>query len=195
MSEQAKKTVCLLGSPRRGGNSDQIANWFCDAAAAHGSEVKVFAVGDMTFSGCRNLFRCKTDLDHCGQTDALTPVLEAVREADVLVMASPIYFTTITGQLKLAMDRFFSFLVPEYAKVDDKSRLGSGRTLVFVQTQGEPESQYGDLLQSLSKGFRFLGFDDQHLLRAWGVREIGDVLGDTELQAQCESTAGKIYSI
>lgn len=194
MNVQPKKTVCLLGSPRRGGNSDQLANWFCDAAAAQGADVTVFALAEVDFNGCRNLFRCKTDLDRCGQMDALTPVLESIRNADVLVLASPVYFTTVTGQLKLAIDRFFSFLVPDYATVDEKSRLGSGRTLVFVQTQGEPETQYGDLLASFSKGFRFLGFDKQHLLRAWGVREIGDVSGNAQLQAECEATAKIVYS-
>lgn len=194
MPEKSKKTVCLLGSPRRGGNSDQLANWFCDAAAAQGADVTVFALAEVDFNGCRNLFRCKTDLDRCGQMDALTPVLENIRNADVLVLASPVYFTTVTGQMKLAIDRFFSFLVPDYAKTDEKSRLGIGRTLVFVQTQGEPESQYGDLLQSFSKGFRYLGFDKQHLLRAWGVREVGDVTGDAALKARCEATAVEIYS-
>jgi len=194
MPEKPRNTVCLLGSPRRGGNSDQLANWFCDAAAKQGADVAVFALGEVEFKGCQNLFRCKTDLDRCGQMDALTPVLEHIRNADVLVLASPVYFTTVTGPMKLAIDRFFSFFVPDYATTDQKSRLGTGRTLVFVQTQGEPETQYGDLLDSFSKGFRFLGFDRQHLLRAWGVREIGDVSSNTRLKAECEKLAKTVYS-
>jgi len=194
MAEKSVKTVCLLGSPRRGGNSDQLAEWFCTAARNAGAEIDMVALADLDFSGCRNLFRCKTGLYHCGQVDGFTPVLTAIRDADVLVLASPIYFTSVTGQMKLAIDRFFTFLVPDYATNEQKSRLGTGRTLVFIQTQGEPEQQYANLLESFSKGFRFLGFDKQHLLRAWGVREVGDVTGNTDLKTRCETVANDIYS-
>ncbi len=148
----------------------------------------------MSFNGCRNLFRCKTDLDHCGQIDDLTPVLEAVSRAQVLVLASPVYFTNITGQLKLALDRFFSFFVPDYPTAAIKSRLTSGRHLVFLQTQGEPEDRYANLMESFAASFKGLGFDHHHLVRAWGVREPGDITSKAHVLRDCDRLAELLYS-
>ena len=108
------KTICLLGSPRRGGNSDALAARFTEKAISLGGSVKVYTLSDLDYNGCLNLFRCKNGLSHCGQTDDLTSVLEAIVDSQVLVLASPIYFTNLSGQLKLVIDRFFSFFTPDY---------------------------------------------------------------------------------
>lgn len=187
-------TVCLLGSPRRDCNSDTLAKSFIQQAKLQGAPVETFALIDLHFNGCKNLFRCKTDLDHCGQTDDLTPVLAAISQAQVLVLASPIYFTSITGQLKLAIDRFFSFFVPDYPTAEKKSRLTSGRHIVLLQTQGEPEEKYTGLLESFSASFTGLGFDHQHLVRAWDVRQPGDVNQKTSVLQECRATASRIYA-
>lgn len=188
-----KQTVCLLGSPRRGGNSDVLAARFCDRAAANGATVDTVALSDLTFHGCRNLFHCKNDLTHCGQLDDLTSVLEQVANAQILVLASPVYFTNVSGVMKQAIDRFFSFFVPDYTTARQKSRLGTGRTLVFVQTQGEPEGRYADLMDSYQASFDGLGFTERHLIRAWGVREPGEVAQHAQFLERCDSVAEKIY--
>lgn len=188
-----ERTICLLGSPRRDGNSDRLAGSFCAKAQALGSEVQTYALSEISYSGCINLFRCKTDLDHCGQNDGLTPILCAISNAEVLVLATPVYFTDVSSQLKAAIDRMFSFLVPDYPTKSVKSRLSPGRSIVLVQTQGEPEDRYGDLLERYSAGFNYLGFNKQFLIRAWGVREPGEVMKHDAFLRQCESTAQKVY--
>ena len=189
----APPTLCLLGSPRRGGHSDQLAARFCRHGAARGAPVEQVALSELSYSGCRNLMRCKQDLRHCGQRDELTPVLDSLAAAEVLVLASPVYFTNLTGQLKLAVDRLFSFLVPDYPRKDRKSRLSPGRTLVLVQTQGEPEARYGDLLAAYGAGFRHLGYERQLLVRAWGVREPGEATSHPAVLARCDAVAAQVY--
>lgn len=193
MNTNEMNTVCLLGSPRRDCNSDAMANSFIEQATLRGAPTEIHTLSELNYSGCRNLFRCKTDLERCGQTDDLTPVLEAISQAQVLVLASPVYFTSITGQLKLAIDRFFSFFVPDYATAQQKSRLTSGRHVVLLQAQGEPEGRYAELLESFSASFNGLGFDQHHLVRAWGVRNPGDIKKETRFLQQCRDTAAKIY--
>jgi len=189
----AGSTVILKGSPRQGGNSDALADLFRVEAEGWGAAVQEVKLIDLTYQGCINLFHCKTGGDTCGQVDDLTPVLAAIAQAQVLVLASPVYFTSISGQLKLAMDRFFSFLVPDYVTNPDKSRLGHGRHLVFLQTQGEPETRYRDLLASFQASFAGLGFDHHHLVRAVGVREPGDVAGQADYQQDCAAVARRVY--
>ncbi len=187
------KTVCLLGSPRRDGNSDTLAQRFTTTAQTHGASVQTFALASLSYNGCINLFQCKNGLQHCGQNDDLTAVLDAIAGAQVLVLASPIYFTGLSGQLKLVIDRMFSYFVPDYPTAAIKSRLSPGRHLVLLQTQGEPEDKYADLLDRHSAGFIGLGFDNLHLVRAWGVREPGEVNNHRQFLQQCDAVAGQIY--
>lgn len=187
-------TVCLLGSPRRGGNSDLLAQKFMEQASNFGAPTETYALADLNYNGCRNLFRCKTDLDHCGQVDDLTAVLDSITRAQVLVLASPVYFTSVTGQMKQAIDRFFSFFVPDYPTAAVKSRLSTGRHLVFVQTQGEPEDRYADLLDSFAVSFKALGFDHQHLVRAHGVRNPGDIPPTAPVMSKCDALTSLIYT-
>ncbi|WP_371226799.1 flavodoxin family protein [Roseovarius sp. 2305UL8-3] len=189
----AGSTVILKGSPRTGGNSDALADMFRTEAEGQGAAVQEVKLADLSYQGCINLFHCKTGGQACGQVDDLTPVLAAIAQAQVLVLASPVYFTSISGQLKLAMDRFFSFFVPDYPTNPDKSRLGTGRHLVFLQTQGEPEERYRDLMESFSVSFTNLGFDHHHLVRAYGVREPGDVAGQSRYQDACADAARRVY--
>ena len=188
-----KPTVCLLGSPRRNGNSDTLAMQFINRAKLYGMPVETFALSQLKYNGCKNLFRCKQDLDYCGQSDDLTAVLEAVSNAQVLVLATPVYFTSISGQLKLAIDRFFSFFVPDYPTAKQKSRLTGDRHLVFLQTQGEPANCYAGLLDSFAVSFTNLGFEHHHLVRAAGVRNPDEIRSLPAVLEECDQVAARIY--
>lgn len=187
-------TVCLLGSPRREGNSDVLAQRFLHQASLCGATSETFALSDFNYNGCKNLFHCKQGADRCGQEDDLTPVLQAVSKAQVLVLATPVYFTSVSGQLKLAIDRFFSFFVPDYPTAEKKSRLSSGRHLVFLQTQGEPEDKYAGLMESFSASFSGLGFNHQHLVRACEVRNPSDIHHASSVLRDCDTVATRIYA-
>lgn len=187
-----KRIVCLLGSPRAGGNSEVLAGAFCTAAEQGGSTVERFALRDLRFQGCISLRHCKTGGQHCGLRDDLTPVLAAVAAADVVVMATPIYFCNISGLLKQALDRFFSFFVPDYVTAAEPSRLGRGKALVLVQVQGEGVERYGELLDQYGPALDKLGFGRRELLRACGVREIGDVVQDTEAMQRAQALAQRL---
>ena len=106
------KIVCLLGSPREKGNSAIVANRFCATAERLGAGVQVFALNKLEYRGCQACMACKTKLDHCVLEDDLTEVLEAVRETDVLVLASPVYYGDLSSQMKGFIDRSYSYLAP-----------------------------------------------------------------------------------
>ena len=186
------KIVCLLGSPHRGGNSEAVARRFCTAAEAGGAELESFRLADLAYSGCRRAWFCKSGLDHCGLEDDLTPVLAAVQNAEVLVMATPVYFTDVAWPLKACIDRFFSFLVPDYATSPRKSRLAPGKALVLIQVQGEPEEHCADILPRYERSFRILGFESFHLIRGCGVREPGAAEACPDLMALAEETARRL---
>ncbi|CAO0823653.1 hypothetical protein DFAR_3820007 [Desulfarculales bacterium] len=64
-----------------------------------------FALNKLDYKGCQACYRCKTKLDRCALDDCLTPVLQAVAECDLLIVASPIYYGEVSSQTKAFIDR------------------------------------------------------------------------------------------
>jgi len=100
--------LVLSGSPRKNGNTERLMSAFVDGATAVGKTVKTFCVAGLKIGGCRGCDYCKTNNGICVQTDDMPPILDELRKADALVLASPVYYFNVTAQLKLAIDRFFA---------------------------------------------------------------------------------------
>jgi multimeric flavodoxin WrbA len=187
------KVVCLLGSPRPKGNSAFLADRFCRTAEAMGAEIQTFALNKLKYRGCQACMTCKTKLDRCVLKDDLTEVLDAIRGADVLVMASPVYYGEVSSQLKAFIDRTFSYLVPDYATNPQPSRLPPGKKLVMILAQGYPgEDRFADVFPRYDSFFKWYGFEGSHLIRACGVLGLGEVEGRGEVLRQTEEIAQKI---
>lgn len=171
-----KRIVCLLGSPRPKGNSAVMARALCEAAAEAGAQVRTFALNTLKYRGCQGCLACKTKAEACVLNDGLTPVLEAVRACDVLVLATPVYFGEVTAQLKGFIDRCYNFLTPDYAfNKEKRTRLAPGKTLCFVIAQGHPrEDLFTDIFPRYAYFFNWLGFNHSRLLRACKVYHLGD---------------------
>lgn len=182
--------VVLLGSPRANGNSDILAKKFCELAEERGAHARCHALRDLQFGGYA---ADDTDSAPYGQDDDLAPVLAEVEQADVVVLATPIYFCDMTGLLKQAFDRFFHFLKPDYVTNPDPSRLGRDKVLVLVQVQGEGPERYGELLGQYAPALDKLGFVRRELLRASGVRAPGDVLAEADVLKQAEALADALF--
>ena len=184
------KIVCLLGSPREKGNSATIANRFCDTAEKLGAEVQNFTLNKLEYRGCQGCMACKTKLDRCILEDDLTEVLDAVRETDVLVLATPIYYWDVTSQLKAFLDRTYSYLVPDFMTNPNRSRLAPGKKLVFIQVQGNPdETMFNNAFPKFDYFFKGYGFSETHLVRACDVRELGEVTAHEDIMKLAEQTA------
>lgn len=165
------KIVAILGSPRPQGNSASLAQKFLDAARALGAETKVYLLNQLDFQGCQGCGTCKIDTENCVLEDDLAPVLEAVKGADLLVLASPVYFGDISGQLKCFFDRTYSYANPDFS-----SRVPAGKKAVVVLVQADPDpANFDDIFPRYERWLKMFGFDPVYLLRATGVREPGDI--------------------
>jgi multimeric flavodoxin WrbA len=187
------KTVCVLGSPRAGGNSGMIARHFCAAVERLGAEVQTFALNKLTYRGCQACMACKTTLDRCVLKDDLTAVLDSLRDADLLVMATPVYFSDVPSQMKGFIDRLYSFLVDDYRTNPAKSRLQPGKKLVFIQVQARPDEQkFADIFPRYEEFFDWYGFRERYHLRCWGAREPGEVKNQKEVFIRADDIARRI---
>lgn len=170
------KIVCLLGSPRRHGNSAHLADYFLEQLQERGAEVSRYQLNDLSMRGCQACDACKIDFERCVIEDDLADVLDAVSTADALVFASPVYYGDVTAQLKMFIDRSYSYLKPGYISQQHPSRFPERKPLVFILTQGhrDPE-EFKDILPRYSKIFYWTGFAKVVPLRVIDVYHPGDV--------------------
>ncbi|QEM67964.1 flavodoxin family protein [Geobacter sp. FeAm09] len=187
------KLVCLLGSPRRNGNSATIAAHIVQRAQELGAETETVYLNGLAYRGCQGCYACKTTLERCVLNDDLAAVLESVREADALVLATPVYYGDVAGQLKNFIDRTFSYLVPDYYANPQPARLVPGKRLAFVFSQGSPdEARFADVFPRYSEFFRWYGFEEGLMVRGCGLSERSTVTKRTHLFEQADEVARKL---
>ncbi len=104
------RVVVLRGSPRRGGNSDTLADSFLKGLGCIGPvETFDFILNDMNISPCQGCESCATTKDHrCVQQDDMQQIYSVFADADIVVWATPMYWGYMTAQMKLALDRMES---------------------------------------------------------------------------------------
>ena len=101
--------VVLSGSPRKGANTDTMVEAFAETAREGGNTVEVVRVASKKIAGCLGCQYCFAHEGVCVQKDDMVNVIESLKDADMVVFASPIYWFDITAQEKAAIDRLYAF--------------------------------------------------------------------------------------
>ena len=186
------KIICILGSPREKGNSAAIVDTFCETAKNRCSEIEMVRLNQLDFEGCQGCMACKERSERCVVKDDLKPVLDSIYEADILVLASPVYMGGVSGQFKCFMDRTFSFLTPDFKTSTNPSRLPPGKKGLVVVTQGAPESMFKDVSAQLEMMLKMHGFSDVKTIRGCEIRDIGDAEKDKSLMDMAVGAAKQL---
>ncbi len=98
------KVLGIFGSPRKDGNTDILLRSALDGCIETGAEVISLHLCDLRFSGCSECGRCDTN-GICPVEDDLVEVYDTIEEADAMILASPLFFDNVSGQIKCLMDR------------------------------------------------------------------------------------------
>ncbi|MCR5515777.1 MAG: flavodoxin family protein [Lachnospira sp.] len=107
------KILVLNGSPRLNGNTARMVKTFHQAAEKHGHQVKIFNVCKMNIKGCLACEYCHgKGHGKCVQKDDMQEIYAELNDTEMLILAAPIYYHGISGQLKCVIDRFYSALYP-----------------------------------------------------------------------------------
>jgi multimeric flavodoxin WrbA len=184
------KIIAILGSPRAKSNSTVLARRILERAAQLGAETQEVVLNKLHYKGCQACETCKTKLDHCVLKDDLSEVLQAVKDADAVIMASPNYFGEVSGQFKSFFDRTYSYLNPDFS-----SRLKPGKSSVFILAQGQPNlNLYADVHPRYEMWLNRYGFANNYLLRMNGPRAADSVSQRTDLIGQADEIADKLLS-
>lgn len=97
----SKKIIILNGSPRKAGNTTALTAEFKKGAVEAGNTVTEFFLDGMNINGCKGCFGGGKNPDSpCVQKDDMDKIYPVYKEADIIVLATPLYYWTISGQLK-----------------------------------------------------------------------------------------------
>ena len=105
-----KKIIAINGSPRRNGNTAELLGCALSGAKDAGAETELIHLYGLNYKGCISCFYCKRkdkEHGHCAMKDDLTPILEDIRQADALILGSPIYFMNLSAGMIAFMERLF----------------------------------------------------------------------------------------
>ncbi|HEX2966136.1 MAG TPA: flavodoxin family protein [Syntrophorhabdaceae bacterium] len=103
------KTVILFGSPRKKGNTIQLAQSMADQLKKKGGYVRMLYLNDLNIRPCQGCYTCIRD-GSCRINDDMKDIRKYILESDVIVYATPIYWFSPSAQLKLVMDRCIAFM-------------------------------------------------------------------------------------
>lgn len=169
-----KKIIILNGSPRKTGNTAALTAQFARGAQESAHTVTEFFLGEMDIHGCKGCFGGGKNPDSpCVQKDDMEKIYPVYKEADIVVLATPLYYWTISGQLKCAFDRLFAVAEcdPDYRNPKKDSVL-----VMAAEGYGFEESEYWyDRLE------KHLGWKSLGKVLCGGVMAVGDIQGKKEL--------------
>ena len=168
-----KKVLILSSSPRKDGNSETLAAAFANGALEAGNLVETVHLREKNYGFCRGCLACQK-LGHCVIRDDAVEVTAKMHDADVLVFATPVYYYSISGQLKTMLDRANPLYDSEYTFTK--------AYLLATAAEDEPETVEGTVkaVQGWVDCFERCELADT--VFAGGVNEIGEINGHPALK-------------
>ncbi len=160
--------IAINGSPRKKWNTATLLEKALDGAASKGAETELVHLYDLDFTGCTSCFACKLkggkSYGRCAVQDELTPVLDRLRDADAFILGSPIYFGTVTGEMKSFMERL---LFPYLQYTSPPSTLFERKIkTAFIYTMNVSEQQMKAVQYPVH-----IGMNESILARTFGHAE------------------------
>ena len=157
--------LILSGSPRKGGNTELLVEAFAKGAERQ-HQVEVVSVRDVKVNPCMGCNACFKSDGICAQKDDMAVIYEKMSQADMLVIASPVYFYGLSAQLKAVIDRLHnpvrdSFPIQKMA-------------LLLVGAATLPEL-FDAILTEYNLCLKFFDMEDAGKVLVRGVKDKGDI--------------------
>ena len=154
-----KKIVAVNSGPRRGWNTDTLITEASKGAQEAGAEVERFDLFRLEkYTGCISCFGCKKEKfkGHCICRDALTPVLDAIRESDGLIIGSPNYLSELTASFRALYER----LIFQNLTYNMETPCCNTHPIpvLLIMTSNAPDTMYSGMIRNYQQTLdRFVG--------------------------------------
>ena len=166
------KIAILTGSARKNGNSEKLAAAFKAGAEAAGKTVTLFQTAHLKIGGCTGCEFCLKNAGECSLKDDMAAVLQALHQADAIVWASPVYYFSVTAQLKAAIDR-------SYPLVNDA---GTKKTAMLLTCADESTDTAAGAIEMYNRIIQYYNWVDAGIIIATGVEHVSDIDGHATIK-------------
>ena len=162
----SKRVLILSSSPRKHGNSNTLCDRFMEGAIEAKHQVEKVVLAEKKINYCTGCYACKKN-GRCAQKDDMAQILDSMVAADVIVLATPVYFYSMCAQMKTVIDR----TVARYTEITNKE-------FYFIATAAVTSKA---ALERTMEGFRGFtsclpGAKEKGIVYGTGAWEIGDIL-------------------
>ncbi|MFA6636774.1 MAG: flavodoxin family protein [Candidatus Omnitrophota bacterium] len=146
------RILAINGSPRKKGNTSSLVDRVLEGARSQGAFTESIDLSDIRIRPVNEAdYRVPADNGHFPDMDDLDPIIEPIESSDVVILASPIFFGSITGQLKVLIDRFqFAWLLKN---INGKDIFPTGKKGAFISVQAQNRPDFFDNAVSIVKHF------------------------------------------
>jgi multimeric flavodoxin WrbA len=169
------KIIAFNGSPRPGGNIEVLLEEALKPLREANHEVRVFKLNSMDFKPCQDCGGC-TKTGICIHDDAMTEMYAAIREADRIILASPIFFYSLSAQAKTMVDRCQAFWCEKYLLKKIIPAGPHGRKGLLLLVGGMKKIECRDTAEATAKGFfRTVSVPEHETLFFGGIDAKGDI--------------------
>ena len=167
-----KNILIFCGSPRKGGNSDLLCEQFMAGAQEAGHKVEKIFVQEHKIAPCLGCGYCQSHEGVCVQKDGMETMLEKMIKADVLVLASPVYFYSVSAQIKALMDR----TVARYTEIQNK-------IMYYIIAAADTDLSHMERTIECFRGFAYCleGSVEKGVVYGVGAWNKGDVKGSPRM--------------
>jgi len=183
-----KRVLGLLGSPRKKGNSAALAAAAARGAESAGAEVETVYLNGLKISPCQACGSCReAGRSGCAVDDDMQGLYPKIIAADALIIASPVYWFSMSAQTKLFMDRWYMFGAEAY-------RALAGKRAAVVMSYGDEDpfmSGCVNALRSFQDAFRYVGIELAGFVYGTGVKT-GNPAADTRLMGKAQDLGRRL---
>lgn len=167
------KIAILIGSPRKNGNTEILANSFIEGVNQQKNSIEVISVAGSKVKSCTGCNYCYRDNQHrCVQKDDMHEIYQKLADADVIVIATPIYFYGVSSQLKCIIDRLHNPIRNSF-KVKE---------LVLLAVCADTTLAVFDSVKMMYHAIlRYFSLRDAGIVTVSGVADKGDMIGNPAL--------------
>ena len=185
---QVKRVLGLLGSPRKKGNSAALAAAAARGAESAGAEVETIYLNGLKISPCQACGSCrKAERSGCAQDDDMQVLYPKIMAADAFIIASPVYWFSMSAQTKLFMDRWYMFGAEDY-------RALTGKRAAVVMSYGDEDpfmSGCVNALRSFQDAFRYVGIEPVGFVYGTGG-ETGKPTAENRLMTKAQALGRRL---
>ena len=174
------KMIAVMGSPRRNGNSTSLAERLIDGAVDNGAEVEKVYLRDRNIGPCTACDACRSaTAAECVLDDDMKPLYAKIRAANAMAIASPVYWFSVSAQIKAFLDRCYALGGPEGYDL-------KGKRIGIVLTYADPDpfvSGAVNALRMFQDAYRYVGAEIVGMVYG-SAGDPGDILRDEALLEQ-----------